>query len=159
MKKSLILICILTICLFALGCSSDNPKLTIDEKINILIKESVPESKLIKSEIITIEDGKKIVNIHVKGNEGFTNDLVKKAAFQQSANIFEKLYISSLPLKTVQCMVYRPFNDTKGNAVQEIAVKLTLQNETANKINWDKVDKINFDKATDDVWVHPVLSK
>ncbi len=53
--------------------------------------------------------------------------------------------------------VYFPMTDKYGNTSEDVVMKVTLNEETETKINWEGVDRLRFDNVADDIWEHPAL--
>ncbi|WP_422444287.1 hypothetical protein [Thermoanaerobacterium sp. DL9XJH110] len=100
---------------------------------------------------------KKNVEIHFRGSDNLTTKYIRLGMLRDSAEVFQKIFTSNIPIEEAVTCVYFPLKDKYGNTSEEVVMKVYLKGETAKKINWDGVDKLNFDQVADDIWIIPAL--
>ncbi|AYO30644.1 hypothetical protein D2962_08405 [Biomaibacter acetigenes] len=100
---------------------------------------------------------KKNVEIHFRGSDNLTTKYIRLGMLKDSAEVFQKIFTSNIPIEEAVTFVYFPLKDKYGNTSEEVVMKVYLKGETAKKINWDGVDKLHFDQVADDIWIIPAL--
>lgn len=136
----------------------NNDQLEPKEQLEKIIQQATQE-KLKRLDIIVRADGKLAPDIYFSGSENLSTSLTKKSVYKDGADLFEKIYTSGLPIYEVREFIYLPLTDKYGNTSDNVVVRMSLKNETALKINWKNVNKLEFDKVADSSWTHPALNK
>ncbi|GMB00943.1 hypothetical protein [Pelosinus sp. IPA-1] len=128
------------------------------EQLEKIIKDSTKD-KFKKVSTVVRADGKLASEIYISGNENLTIPLTRKGIYRDGADLFEKIYTSGLPIYEIREYIHLPLTDKYGNTSDSIVVRMTLKPETAAKINWKNVDKLDFANIVDNSWTHPALLK
>lgn len=131
---------------------------SIEEQIEKIIKDATNDN-FKKATIAHDADGRLIVLTEFSGKENLTTSMTRKGTYMYGADIFQKIYSAGFPIKEVKETIYLPLVDKYGNSADEPVVRMTLKAETAKKINWEGVDKLEFAKVADTAWTHPALMK
>jgi hypothetical protein len=138
--------------------SQEPIKIEPKEQLEKIIKDSTKD-KLKKVSTVVRADGKLASEIYISGSENLTIPLTRKGIYRDGADLFEKIYTSGLPIYEVREFIHLPLADKYGNTSDGIVVRMTLKPETAAKINWENVDKLDFANIVDNSWTHPALLK
>lgn len=128
------------------------------EKTQSIAKDIVDERfKEIKILDYAENPKKKMIQVHFMGADNFTKGFIRKGMYMDCADIFKKLYSTDIPIYEITCFVYLPLQDKYGNSSEEVVMKMNLNENTAQKINWDNILITEFFKIADGYWEHPVL--
>lgn len=96
--------------------------------------------------------GTKNIEIHFRaGSE------LRKAMLADSADVFERLFSTGVPIHEAVAFVYWDVVDRYGNKSEQVVMKVYLTGETAQKIDWKSINRYAFDQVADDLWEIPAL--
>jgi len=106
----------------------------------------------------TDEEGDKIILATLNASDNLTQNMIKGGILLDSVGVFKNLFeidgVSEVALKWDF-----PLVDQYGNKELGTIVKITLDKEIADKINWENFNKDNLTNIAKVYWEHPALSK
>ena len=130
----------------------------IPEQIDEHIKKVVDKNDYINVEVnehMGRNDGTKMVLVYVKAHGYKTY----KSALINATKVFKELYTSQLPIGEVCIFFKGDFTDKYGNQSEQTAIKIIMDLNTAQNINWQNFDWRNLPSITNSVYVHPGIDK
>lgn len=135
-----------------------NTNLPIPEQIDKHIKKVVDKNDYINVEVnenMGRNDGTKMVLVYVKAHGYETY----KSALINATKVFKELYTSQLPIGEVCIFFKGDFTDKYGKQSEQTAIKIIMDLNTAQNINWQNFDWRNLPSITNSVYVHPGIDK
>lgn len=135
-----------------------NTNLPIPEQIDKHIKKIIDKNDYINVEVnehMGRNDGTKMVLVYVKAHGYKTY----KSALINATKVFKELYTSQLPIGEVCIFFKSDFTDKYGNQSEQTAIKIIMDLNTAQNINWQNFDWRNLPSITNSVYVHPSIDK
>lgn len=130
----------------------------IPEQIDEHIKKVVDKNDYINVEVnehMGRNDDTKMVLVYVKAHGYKTY----KSALINATKVFKELYTSQLPIGEVCIFFKGDFTDKYGNQSEQTAIKIIMDLNTAQNINWQNFDWRNLPSITNSVYVHPGIDK
>ena len=130
-----------------------NTNLPIPEQIDEHIKKIIDKNDYINVEVnehMGRNDGTKMVLVYVKAY---------KSALINATKVFKELYTSQLPIGEVCIFFKGDFTDKYGNQSEQTAIKIIMDLNTAQNINWQNFDWRNLPSITNSIYVHPGIDK
>ncbi|SFA56970.1 hypothetical protein [Anoxybacillus pushchinoensis] len=141
---------------------------TVDQIVKAIIydevgkKTNMGEKRIIELQVNdnmgTDDTNDKIVIAKLYADDGFSNDSIRKKILMNSKDLFETLFkrkeISEVVLLWQFSMV-----DAYGKESVDTILKVGLDHETADKINWKNFDYNNFELVATQYYTHPALLK
>lgn len=130
----------------------------IPEQIDEHIKKVIDKNDYINVEVnehMGRNDGTKMVLVYVKAHGYKTY----KSALINATKVFKELYTSQLPIGEVCIFFKGDFTDKYGNQSERTAIKIIMDLNTAQNINWQNFDWRNLPSITNSVYVHPGIDK
>lgn len=128
----------------------------VPKQIELLIKKSIYKDDYINVEInenMGRNDGTKMVLVYVKAHGYETY----KSALINATKIFKELYTSQLPIGEVCIFFKGDFIDKYGNQSEQTAVKIIMDLNTAQNINWQNFNWRNLPSVINNIYVHPSI--
>lgn len=135
-----------------------NTNLPIPEQIDEHIKKIIDKNDYINVEVnehMGRNDGTKMVLVYVKAHGYKTY----KSALINATKVFKELYTSQLPIGEVCIFFKGDFTDKYGNQSEQTAIKIIMDLNTAQNINWQNFDWKNLPSITNSIYVHPGIDK
>ena len=131
--------------------------LTIDE----LIKEDILKLNSIKSydsentDVVFNEIGG-VAIVTMKKDSVTTANMERKANLLDAVKLFEAIFkIDDVQSVTLNWEL--PLVDTYGNEEMAHVMRIELKREEADKVNWERFDKDNFEHIANQYFIHPAL--
>ena len=156
------LIALITIYLLIVACAGCSFDGLSTKKLHSAITQSLEDNQEVNKIDVNLEkDGeskKALVTLYIKRQSDYSNNSsnVKKAA----RNIFKSCFTNDKSLNEVEIKVYSTSMDKYGNDDYSYLATFKMSEETANKINWDNSDKLDFNKIVDEIsWDKEYLKK
>jgi hypothetical protein len=144
-----------------------NPKSIDDIVTEIIYKKAGEESNTKKKRIIdlqvndnagTQDNNDKIVVAKLYADENLTENLTREGILLKSTQLFKELF-NNQQISQVTLIWQLPLVDVYGNEKVDTVVKIGLNRETADKINWSNFNRNNFEAVASEYFVHPALLK
>lgn len=135
-----------------------NTNAPIPEQIDEHIKKVIDKNDYINVEVnkhMGRNDDTKMVLVYVKAHGYKTY----KSALINATKVFKELYTSQLPIGEVCIFFKGDFTDKYGNQSEQTAIKIIMDLNTAQNINWQNFDWRNLPSITNSVYVHPGIDK
>jgi len=182
-KVILSLLCFAVFIFLAVGSTggNDEPKSTTEDAAPKDVAEetaSMPETfeeeveavilKLLK-ETTNTDKPRIVLVVHDEDEEGeflqamlnaddnFTTDYIKRSIWMKSKELFEALYALDSNVDYISLFWALPLVDTYGNVSDKDVVIISLDRETADKVNWENVLTDNIPVIANTYWQHPAL--
>lgn len=170
LKKRWLLLIVLAIFLTSCGGSAsfdpvevvNSSDQTFQEKVETLVLKAAGTQTSDKEPTIgelRINDhyqtGDKIILLTLNSTV-LSKNTVKRQIFMKSKKIFEYLYLFD-NVEEVTIFWKVPFTDTYGNETYEQVMKISVDSDAAQKINWSNIDTMNMEKVATQYWEHSVL--
>lgn len=138
-------------------------KQTLNEKISDIVVEKLgKKSNNDKKRIVKISNedltNGKLIKLDLNANENLTTKMTKGGMLKDAANVIEPLTKLS-NVDGIKLQWYYTMVDKYGNEKEEPVMKIQLDRETLNKINWKTFDYNNFEIVADSYWEHTALKK
>ena len=135
----------------------------IPKEIDLLCRQSLKENFLsvdVKENFGKM-DGSKIVIVHYKAMNAYSEEQQRRALMIQASSIMCSLYSSELPISEVTLFSEADLIDKYGKSKSENVMKCSLSSDTAKKINWEYAKNMNieFEKMLDSLWYHPSIRR
>jgi hypothetical protein len=115
-------------------------------------KELGHRLKYVSAQDILDAPGTKNIQIHFRASSE-----LRKAMLADSADVFERLFSAGVPIHEAVTFIYWDVADRYGNKPEDVVMKVYLTGETAQKINWENINRYAFDQVADDIWEIPAL--
>jgi hypothetical protein len=128
-------------------------QLTPEEEIKGLIIEALDETADITVNKVTGKDQYMVV-IKYNASDNLNKDMIIKGIDIECSDVFKALYTSKYDFESVAAVANFPLVDEYGNKSVGPIVKIRLDNETANKIDWDNFLWTNLEDVADSYWLH-----
>lgn len=97
------------------------------------------------------------VIVRYEAPTGWDEASTKRGIDRDSCDVFEAVYTCDYDFEKVDVIAYGKFYDKYGNESIEPAVKIKLEKETAQKINWEHFQSSNLEDVADKYWTHPAM--
>lgn len=148
----------------------DEPKkeLTLEEKVTQSVEKELGEkTNLKKNRIVELEvndhagtevEGDKIILLTLAGDENLTSKMTTKGMLMDSSKAFQEVFKNKETSEVILFWQF-PLVDAYGKSKDENVIKIGLNRETFEKIEWKAFDYNNFEIIADQYWLHPVLKK
>lgn len=106
----------------------------------------------------TDEEGDRLVIVNINASENLTNNMTRSGILLDSTEIFKSLFgMGDVSEATLNWEF--PLVDQYGNKEQGTIVTVSLDNEMAQKINWENFNNDDLPNISKEYWEHPSLSK
>ncbi len=99
-----------------------------------------------------------IVSVYLKGSDNLTTNMVRTGMLIEACDILKYLQARS-EISRIALFWSLPLVDVYGNTSEDVVMKIQLEKETFQKINFDSFDWNNFSDIADDYFEHPALLK
>ncbi|SCN38280.1 Protein of unknown function [Bacillus cytotoxicus] len=132
----------------------DKVKKVVNKKFD---KKNV-ESIQINDNAGTDDPNDKIVLVTAEGKENLTNNMTKKGMWMDTVDILKNLS-NEKEISEIVFFYTFPMVDPYGNKKKDTVMKITLNRETLDKINFDNFLFDNLPKIADQYWEHPAFNK
>jgi cytoskeletal protein RodZ len=139
---------------------------TIEDKVKAVIIDTLKEkTNMDKERIVKVEvndhlgtekEGDKIALITLNADENLTAKLTKGGMLMKSSDLFPALF-ELQEIEEAVIFWQLTLVDTFGNESDDTVLKLGLNRETAEKINWKNFDRDNYSKVANTYWEHPAI--
>ncbi|MFE5392578.1 hypothetical protein [Bacillus thuringiensis] len=126
----------------------------VKKAVNKKLKEKNVESVKVSDKPNTANLNEKIVLITAGENSGVTINLTKWGMWKNTIDILKELK-DEKNISEIEFNYKFPMIDTYGNKSKEIVMKITLDRETLDKINYDNLPKENLPIIAKKYWTHP----
>jgi hypothetical protein len=119
------------------------PTLSEKDQIKKLVTDQLSGQNNMKKDnlknlvVIEQEDGGWNVEIGFNADDNFSMNLIKTGIETQMSKLYIALFNSGKDIKTVSISAYFPLEDQYGNVNDRVVYASTLNNEEANKVNWN----------------------
>lgn len=134
-------------------------ELTLQERAeSAIIKATGKSTNNKRDRIVDVSVINGIAIAKLNANENLSVSMTKGGILRDSAKVFEPLF-SLTEIKEVALSWRLPLVDQYGNSSDADVLRMTLDRETAAKINWDGFDRDNFATIADQYWEHPAIQK
>ncbi|MGG0209577.1 hypothetical protein [Bacillus mycoides] len=131
---------------------------TLEDKVKKAVNKKIEEKNVESIQINdnpTTEDPKdKIVLITAEEKDRATINLTKTGMWRDTIAILKELK-NEKNISEIAFNYKYPMIDTYGNKSKEIVMKITLNRETLDKINYDNFSSENLPKIANQYWMHP----
>ncbi|MDV0447357.1 hypothetical protein MsAg5_12430 [Methanosarcinaceae archaeon Ag5] len=136
-----------------------SPPNSLEEAINKTISEchSKKISAVVNNNLETSDPDDKIVVIRLKGPDNFTKKMIRTGMLLDANRIFSELKKWD-EVSEVVILWSLPLTDVYGNTKDSTVLKITLERETMDKINFDNFNYENYALLADYYYEHPVLT-
>ncbi|ARK32315.1 hypothetical protein [Halalkalibacter krulwichiae] len=98
----------------------------------------------------------KIVIARMNANENLTTNMTRTSILRDSAEVFEELFLID-EVEQVSLMWFLPLTDTYGNVSPGEVLRVEIDREIAERINWDNFDTANFRSIALQYTEHPAF--
>lgn len=102
-------------------------------------------------------EGDKIVLIDINGNDNIKRSLVRSGMLMEIAEVAEELAKYD-EVSEVTVSSYFPLTNNYGETSDQVVLKVGLEKETLERINWENFNQDNFENVADDYFEHPAMS-
>lgn len=173
-QRSLIPLFASLACIIVFDATADTPKQasskpkTLDEAVkNIVIEELGEKTNTDKKRIIdikinndagTTDKNDKIVTVKLYADDNLTAKMLKSRALSDSKKVFEKLFQNNEVSKALLIWEFT-LVDKYGNESDGTILRVGIDRQTADKINWENFDYNNFETVAQQYFIHPALNK
>ncbi|NNV07764.1 hypothetical protein ETC03_15720 [Geobacillus sp. MMMUD3] len=173
-QRSLIPLFASLACIIAFDATADTPKQasskpkTLDEAVkNIVIEELGEKTNTDKKRIIdikinndagTTDKNDKIVTVKLYADDNLTAKMLKSRALSDSKKVFEKLFQNNEVSKVLLIWEFT-LVDKYGSESDGTILRVGIDRQTADKINWENFDYNNFETVAQQYFIHPALNK
>lgn len=123
--------------------------------IDAAVDSAIEEAGATKDNVII---GNGVVSIYLKGADNFTNNMVRNGMFIEARDILKVLQ-GREEITKIALFWSLPLIDKLGNAKEDTVMKIQLEKDTLQSINFDKFDWNNFPDIADDYFEHAALSQ
>ena len=141
---------------------------TVDQIVKAIIcdevgkKTNMGEKRIIELQVNdnmgTDDTNDKIVIAKLYADDGFSNDSIRKKILMNSKDLFETLF-KRKEISEVVLLWQFSLVDAYGKESVDTILKVGLDHETADKINWKNFDYNNFELVATQYYTHPALLK
>lgn len=104
----------------------------------------------------TDDPNDKIVIARMNANENLTSNMTRTGILNQSAEVFEELFLID-EVEQVSLMWFLPLTDTYGNVSPGEVLRVEIDREISERINWDNFDNANFRTIALQYTEHPAF--
>lgn len=144
--------------------SEPEETLTKEEKIkkditDILESSNRDVEKIREISIIERADENLLVTVRYNADDNLGNSWIKRGIWIDSEKILEKVYTDYSDIGRVAIFAYFPLVDKYGNSEDEVVMKVMLDKETSDKINWENFITDNLPDVVDDYYAHPAINE
>lgn len=126
----------------------------VKKAVNKKLGEKNVESVNVSDKPDTTNPNEKIVLITAGENSSVTINLTKIGMWKNTIDILKELK-SEKNISEITFNYKFPMIDTYGNKSKEIVMKITLDRETLDKINYDNLPRENLPIIAKKYWMHP----
>ncbi|WP_257130128.1 hypothetical protein [Bacillus thuringiensis] len=126
----------------------------VKKAVNKRLGEKNVESVKVSDKPDTENPNEKIVLITAGENSSVTINLTKRGMWKNTIDILKELK-DEKNISEIEFNYKFPMIDTYGNKSKEIVMKITLDRETLDKINYDNLPKENLPILAKKYWKHP----
>jgi hypothetical protein len=146
--------------------NADNSEVKEEQTLKQIIEETIIRT-VKKDKIIDLQvndnastDGfdDKIVTVKIDETMNFTVNMTKKSILMDSKNIMKRLF-ENTEVSEVVLFWKLPFKDVYGNEKYDIALKVGVNREVADKVNWEDFDYNDFYKIAPTYWESNAFNK
>lgn len=124
-----------------------------EESLEDKVKKAV-NKKFEEKSVESIQVNDKVVQITVEGKNGLTVESRKTGMWKDTITILKELK-NEKNISEITFNYTFPTIDTYGNKSKEIVMKITLDRETLDKINYDNLPRENLPIIAKKYWMHP----
>lgn len=119
------------------------------------VEAAIEEAGAKKDKVVSANG---IVSIYLKGSDNLTNNMIRDGMLIEANNILEYLQPRS-DISRIALFWTLPLVDTFGNTAEDTVMKIQLEKDTLDKINFDDFDWNKYPDIADDYFEHAALSK
>lgn len=132
------------------------PEQTIEKICKDIVNDNFIEIDITNN--VTIPDGKTVF-LKVKAKDSLTNEMARTGTLWQSRDIIKALYTSGLPIGDCKIVSSSTLVDKYGKKSEGVVMRCALDAKTAEKINWENADTLEWEKVLNEYWAHPSYKK
>lgn len=130
----------------------------VEKVVNKKFGEKKVESIQINDNLGTENENDKIVLITAEGKEGLSNNYTKKGMWTDTVSILKDLS-NEKNISEITFFYKYPLIDAYGNEKKDTVMKINLNRDTLDKINFDNFPHDNLPKISNEYWEHPAFNK
>lgn len=134
-------------------------KNTLSDDMKSIIKKAIGKKNNRDQNYI---DDVKVENsnltIILNADDNFTPNMIKTGILMKTDKVLKAIE-KEHKFEIITVMWKFPLVDTYGNKSNEEVLRISLNRETLNKINWDNFDYNNFEKIANNYFEHPAFNK
>ncbi|WP_257147090.1 hypothetical protein [Bacillus wiedmannii] len=124
-----------------------------EEPLEDKVKKAV-NKKFEEKSVESIQVNDKVVQITVEGKNGLTVESRKTGMWRDTIAILKELK-NEKNISEIAFNYKFPMIDTYGNKSKDVVMKITLDRETLDKINYDNLPRENLPIIAKKYWMHP----
>ncbi|MCC2351993.1 hypothetical protein [Bacillus pacificus] len=140
----------------------EKKEVTLEDKVKKLTNKKFGEKKVesvkVNDNLGTEDPNDKIVLITTEAKENISANYTKKGMWIDTISILKDLKDEN-NISEIAFFYKYPLVDQYGNEKKDNVMKITLNRETLDKINYDNFLHDNLPKVANQYWEHPALSK
>jgi hypothetical protein len=133
--------------------------MTIEAAVDFAIDSAnaTKDSVMITGNAETDAETDVIVSIYLKGSDNLTMNMIRGGMLMKSNDIL-KLLQARPEISRIMILWTFPLTDTFGNTKEEPVLKIQLERDTFQRINFDSFDRNNYANIANDYFEHTALT-